>query len=276
MNFRNKIVKPQGVEPTDVENEVAKCLFDIEVIYSHIYFFLSSSSCLSSRRLFSFSSSSQAFLYVFLYTYMHRQSPANRANTIHPYLSICIYLYLYVSCISVSVVSALSCRVTIFSLFITSQLSLLSSLSFSISFFSFSAHAKIDGPVSSQRERDHGGHRSPILLCLLPISMHFIYHLLHACMCMCVYTHQYMFLFCVGVDVDKQPVRLEGRDQKPRDKLSTRGGRVARSQEGVGGVYSLCCLSKDSQENPGKARAGTGEEVEEACCSPSSADYPSS
>ncbi|PHJ20274.1 40s ribosomal protein [Cystoisospora suis] len=30
MSFRNKIVKPQGVEPTDVENEVAKCLFDIE------------------------------------------------------------------------------------------------------------------------------------------------------------------------------------------------------------------------------------------------------
>lgn len=30
MNFKKKIVKPQGVEPTETENEVAKCLFDIE------------------------------------------------------------------------------------------------------------------------------------------------------------------------------------------------------------------------------------------------------
>lgn len=30
MNFKKKIVKPQGVEPTEIENEVAKCLFDIE------------------------------------------------------------------------------------------------------------------------------------------------------------------------------------------------------------------------------------------------------
>ncbi|PFH33007.1 ribosomal protein RPS7 [Besnoitia besnoiti] len=30
MNFKKKLVKPQGVEPTEIENEVAKCLFDIE------------------------------------------------------------------------------------------------------------------------------------------------------------------------------------------------------------------------------------------------------